>query len=62
MAEILKEHEPEIESFVLVPSDGGAFEFTVNGNLLYSKKQSARHANPGEVAALMRTYVEENKV
>ena len=62
MAEILKAHEPEIESFSLVPSDGGTFEFSVNGDLVYSKKQSARHANPGEIAALMRKYVEEKKV
>ena len=61
MAEILKEFEPEIEAFTLIPSDGGKFEFSVDGNLLYSKKQSARHANPGEVMALLRKYMEENR-
>jgi selenoprotein W-related protein len=45
----LKQFEPEIESISLIPSDGGVFEVTVNGQLLYSKKQTLRHAEPGEV-------------
>jgi selenoprotein W-related protein len=54
MAELLKEFEPEIESFTLVPSDGGRFELSVNGELVYSKLQSLRHAEPGEIARLIR--------
>ena len=37
----------------LVPSKGGAFEVTLNGELLFSKKALKRHANPGEVAGLV---------
>jgi len=43
----------------LIPSAGGAFEVTVNGKLIYSKKQTGRHAEPGEVKALVRQFIEE---
>jgi len=59
MAELLKEFEPEIESFSLVPSDGGKFELTVGNHLLYSKLQTHRHAEPGEISGLLHKYLEE---
>jgi selT/selW/selH-like putative selenoprotein len=59
MAELIKEFEPEIDSFVLVPSDGGKFEVTANDRLLYSKLETHRHVEPGEVAGLLRTYLLE---
>jgi selenoprotein W-related protein len=59
MAELLKEFEPEIETVTLVPSDGGRFEVTVNGKLIYSKLQTHRHAEPGEVASLVRNILQE---
>ena len=55
--ELLKAFEPEIESFTLVPSDGGRFEVSVNGQLVFSKLQTGRHAEPGEVLALVRDLV-----
>jgi selenoprotein W-related protein len=61
MAELLKIYEPEIESFILVPSDGGRFEVTVNGNLLYSKLKTGRHVEEGEVAGLVKRYLKEGK-
>ena len=57
MAELLKDFEPEIGSVTLVPSDGGRFEITVNGALLYSKLQTGRHAEPGEVIKLLRAHL-----
>lgn len=53
-ANLLEEFEPEIESITLVPSDGGRFEVLVKGELVYSKLQTHRHAEPGEVIALLR--------
>jgi selenoprotein W-related protein len=38
----------------LVPSSGGVFEVTVDGNLVFSKKALRRHAAPGEVVELIR--------
>lgn len=59
MADLMKEFEPDIESFTLVPSDGGKFEFTAGSRLLYSKLETHRHAEPGEIAGLLRKYLEE---
>ncbi len=54
MAELLKTYEPEVESVKLIPSDGGRFEVSVNGEMVYSKLQTHRHAEPGEVAKSIR--------
>lgn len=59
MDELLKNFEHVIETVTLVPSDGGKFEVTVNGQLLYSKLQTHRHAEPGEVLGLVRKLVGE---
>ena len=59
MDELLKNYEHVIETITLVPSDGGRFEVTVNGDLLYSKLSTHRHAEPGEVLGLVRKVVGE---
>jgi len=51
--ELLGRFEPEIETLTLIPADGGRFEVQVNGTLVYSKLQTGRHANAGEVASLV---------
>jgi selenoprotein W-related protein len=57
MAELLKTYEAEIESIAILPSDGGRFEISVNGRLLYSKLSTHRHAEPGEVARLVGEFL-----
>lgn len=52
--DLLRQFESQIESLELIPSDGGRFEVSVNGNLVYSKLQTRRHAETGEVAGLVR--------
>jgi selenoprotein W-related protein len=59
MDELLKHYEHLIETITLVPSDGGKFEVSVNGDLLYSKLGMHRHAEPGEVLGLVRKLVGE---
>jgi selenoprotein W-related protein len=54
---LLQEFEPEIESITLVPADGGRFEFSINGDLVYSKLETHRHAEPGEIAGLVRKHL-----
>ena len=50
MAEqILKEFKRDIEAFTLLPSDGGRFEVTVNGDLVYSKLKEGRFPEFEEV-------------
>ena len=59
MDELLKNYEHVIEAIKIVPSDGGKFEVTVNGDLIFSKKQLHRHAEAGEVLGLVRQLVGE---
>lgn len=57
MADVLKAYEFQIERFELIPSHGGTFEFTVDDDLLYSKKATRRHAYAGEVMDLLQAKV-----
>ena len=57
--ELLKNLEHVIDEIILVPSEGGRFEVTVNGQLVYSKLEMHRHAEPGEVLGLVRKIVGE---
>ena len=59
MDELLKHYEHLVETITLVPSDGGKFEVSVNGQLSYSKLETHRHAEPGEVLGLVRKMVGE---
>jgi len=59
MDELLKHYEHVIEEIKIVPSEGGRFEVTVNGQLLFSKSQLHRHAEAGEVLGLVRKLVGE---
>jgi len=53
MAELLKAHEADIASIRLLPSEGGRFEVTVNGDLVFSKLNAGRHAEAGEILGLV---------
>ncbi len=57
-SDLLKQFEHMIEGLTLVPSDGGRFEVTVNGKLIYSKLETKRHVQPGEVIGLVNKMVE----
>jgi len=59
MDELLKQYEHVVETITLVPSDGGKFEVSVNGELIYSKLETHRHAGPGEVLGLVRKMIGE---
>jgi len=51
---LLKEFEAKISAIRIIPSDGGRFEVSVDGKLIYSKLSTGRHAESGEVMALFR--------
>jgi selT/selW/selH-like putative selenoprotein len=59
---LLEAFEPCIQSLTLIPSSAGAFEVTVDGVLIYSKLQNGRHAQPGEVKALLRKQIGEGSL
>ena len=61
VADLLNEFEPEIESISLLPAEGGRFEVSVNGRLIYSKLKTARHADPKEVIEQVRAYLQEGQ-
>jgi selenoprotein W-related protein len=52
--ELLELFTPVIKELTLIPSGGGRFEVKVDDNLIYSKKATGRHANPGEVIQLFQ--------
>ena len=43
------EFEERIDKVTLIPSEGGVFEVSVNGDLVFSKYRLGRHAEPGEL-------------
>ncbi len=57
--DLLKQFEHAIQTVTLLPSDGGRFEVSVNGELVFSKKQLGRHAEAGEVVGIVRKLVEK---
>ena len=52
--QLLEEFEFKIEAVTLVPSKGGVFEVTADGELIYSKLQTERHAEYDDVALPLR--------
>jgi len=58
VGELLKDYEHVIESVSLMPSDGGRFEVSVNGQLIFSKLELRRHAESGEIVNLIHKMVE----
>ena len=49
----LAEFGDQIKSWLLIPSDGGRFELTVAGDLIYSKLETGRHTDPEEINELL---------
>jgi selenoprotein W-related protein len=48
---------PIIAGVELVPSSKGRFEVTLDGALIFSKAALGRHAEPGEVIALVEQRI-----
>jgi selenoprotein W-related protein len=52
--ELLNLFSPFIRTLTLIPSSGGRFEVLAGDTVIYSKKATGRHAEPGEVARLLQ--------
>jgi selenoprotein W-related protein len=52
--ELLNGWAPIIRTIELVPSSKGRFEVTLDGELIFSKAALGRHAEPREIADLVR--------
>ena len=51
---LLTEFEHSIADVTLIPSKGGVFEVTLGDELLYSKKETGRHAELEDVLGPVR--------
>ena len=56
-SDLLANYQHVIEDLRLVTGDKGVFDVTVDGELLYSKGETGRHANEGEVLKLFAELV-----
>ena len=54
-SDLLSNYQHVIQELCLVTGDKGVFDVTVEDEVLYSKHQTGRHADPGEVLDLFRT-------
>jgi selenoprotein W-related protein len=55
--ELLQGWAPVIETIELIPASKGRFEVILDGELIFSKADLGRHANPGEVAGIVRAKI-----
>jgi len=54
---LLGEFEHNIGSITIIPSTGGVYEVIAGDSLVYSKKETGRHAEYEEVAEPIRALV-----
>lgn len=51
-ADILSNYQHVVETLTFTTGSKGVFDVTVDGETLYSKHETGRHAEPGEVLEL----------
>ena len=54
VSDLLSTYQHVIESLTLVTGAKGIFDVEVDGEMLYSKHATGRHAEPGELLELFR--------
>jgi selenoprotein W-related protein len=57
VSDLLSNYQHIIEDLRLVTGTKGVFDVVVDGQVLYSKAETGRHANEGEVLALFTDLV-----
>jgi len=57
VSDLLSSYQHIISELRLVTGGSGVFDVVVDGELLYSKDRTGRHAEPGEVLALFSEFV-----
>lgn len=55
--DLLTNYQHVISELTLITGDKGVFDVTVDGAMLYSKAETGRHAEPGEVLKLFGELV-----
>ena len=51
-SDLLNNYQHIIETLTFTTGSKGVFDVTIDGELLYSKAETGRHAEPGEVLEL----------
>ena len=60
-ADLLSNYQHVIESLTLRTGSQGVYDVAVDGELIYSKAETCRHAEPGEVLELFTAIVGDIK-
>ncbi|GJM39269.1 MAG: hypothetical protein DHS20C19_26360 [Acidimicrobiales bacterium] len=60
-ADLLSNYQHVIESLTLTTGGSGVYDVVVDGELIYSKAETGRHAEPGEVLDLFTAIVGDIK-
>ncbi len=55
--ELLSHYQHIIRDYTLITGSKGVFDLKVNGQMLFSKHQEGRHAEPGEILARFQALV-----
>lgn len=55
--DILSRYQHVIRQLTLVTGTAGVFDVVVDGEVVFSKKEVGRHAEPGEVLALFSDHI-----
>ena len=58
--DLLHDYQHVIAELRLVTGSKGVFDVVVDGEILYSKRVTGRHAKPGEVLELFRSRYASN--
>ena len=58
--DLLFHYQHVIEEVALVTGSKGVFDVVVDGDTMYSKQKTGRHAKPGEVLELFREKYAKN--
>ena len=56
-ADLLHDYQHVIDELTLVTGSKGVFDVEVDGVLVYSKHETGRHAEPGEVLRIFREQI-----
>jgi selenoprotein W-related protein len=56
--ELLRDYEFDIAQLTVIPSDNGRFEVIVDGELIYSKLATRKHADPAQIKQMVRERIQ----
>ena len=57
VSDLLTNYQHVISDLTVITGDKGVFDVAVNGEMLYSKAETGRHAEGGEVLKLFSEHV-----